>query len=342
MFSWVLRKAYQKGLVDRESFVAQYLALAVFTTGIASALGADDLLAAFAAGSAISWDGHFNTRTEGQLFSSVIDFIINCACFIYIGAWLDFSAFHPSVPGLLGAEEGLLRVNLELGRLFVLLIGIFALRRIPIAMVLYRWVPEIDGWKEALFAGHFGPMGVGALFVSTLALTRLPPPPESGPPTTQQELLASVLHPIVSFVVLGSIVVHGFSITFFSFGKKASRRIAWYKDHKRRQSSPDSLSASTSKDEEPEPAINGGLAEGLNRPSFHSTSDSLDSGLPTAAVVMRSTNGVTPTIPAVTPNGGIEMNRMGRPGAGVRSEESRVSASSCHHRVGQCSLADGG
>lgn len=50
MFSWVLRKAYQKGLVDRESFVAQYLALAVFTTGIASALGADDLLAAFAAG----------------------------------------------------------------------------------------------------------------------------------------------------------------------------------------------------------------------------------------------------------------------------------------------------
>jgi sodium/hydrogen antiporter len=48
-------------------------------------------------------------------------------------------------------------------------------------------------------------MGVGAVFISTLALTRLPEPHD--PPQNQQELLAATLQPIVSFVVLGSILI---------------------------------------------------------------------------------------------------------------------------------------
>lgn len=50
-----------------------------------------------------------------------------------------------------------------------------------------------------------GPMGVGAIFISTLALTRLPEP--SNPPVGQTEILAASLHPIVSFVVLCSILI---------------------------------------------------------------------------------------------------------------------------------------
>jgi hypothetical protein len=48
-------------------------------------------------------------------------------------------------------------------------------------------------------------MGVGAIFVSTLAVTRLKEP--DGPPKNQEELLAATLQPIVSFVVLGSIII---------------------------------------------------------------------------------------------------------------------------------------
>lgn len=48
-------------------------------------------------------------------------------------------------------------------------------------------------------------MGVGAIFVSTLALSRLPTP--HSPPANQQELLAATLQTLVSFVVLGSIVI---------------------------------------------------------------------------------------------------------------------------------------
>ena len=49
-FRKLLNFSRDKGLADRESFVAQYLALAVLTIGVASSLGMDDLLAAFAAG----------------------------------------------------------------------------------------------------------------------------------------------------------------------------------------------------------------------------------------------------------------------------------------------------
>ncbi|TFY77235.1 hypothetical protein EWM64_g6772 [Hericium alpestre] len=45
-----MRFTQQQGFIDRQSYVAQYLALAVFTIGVTSTIGSDDLLAAFAAG----------------------------------------------------------------------------------------------------------------------------------------------------------------------------------------------------------------------------------------------------------------------------------------------------
>jgi hypothetical protein len=48
-------------------------------------------------------------------------------------------------------------------------------------------------------------MGVGAVFISTLALHSLPE--ASYPPENQAELLALTIQPIVSFVVLCSILI---------------------------------------------------------------------------------------------------------------------------------------
>ena len=50
IFSKLLKLSRRKGFVDRESYVAQYLAFAIFITGLISTIGSDDLLAAFAAG----------------------------------------------------------------------------------------------------------------------------------------------------------------------------------------------------------------------------------------------------------------------------------------------------
>ena len=84
-------------------------------------------------------------------------------------------------------------------------------------------------------------MGVGAIFISTLALHQLPPP--SNPPQTQQDILTLSIQPIVSFVVLSSIIVRalavnnfflsfilhilldGLSIPFFNLGQNVSRTV---------------------------------------------------------------------------------------------------------------------
>jgi len=210
IFSELMKVSLRKGFIDRESFIAQYLALSFLTIGIASTIGTDDLLAAFAAGSAISWDGHFNVQTENEVFSSVIDLVLNCGCFVYIGAWIPFNSFHSPDLGITP------------GRLAILFVAILFLRRIPSLLILFRWIPEISTWREALFSGHFGPMGVGAVFISTLAITRLPVPHD--PPQNQPELLAASLQPIVSFIVLGSIILHGLSIPSFSFGRTLQSR----------------------------------------------------------------------------------------------------------------------
>ncbi|KAH0827507.1 Sodium/hydrogen exchanger family-domain-containing protein [Lanmaoa asiatica] len=212
LFSKLMKFTHRKGFIDRESYIAQYLALSIFTIGVASSLGVDDLLAAFAAGSAISWDGHFNAQTADDSFSSVIDYVLNCGCFIYIGAWLPFESYNSPELGLTP------------WRLVALMLAILVLRRIPPLLLLYRWVPEIMSWREALFAGHFGTANaiIRAIFVSALARAHLPAP--ENPPANQGQLLAAVIQPIVSFIVLGSIIIHGLSIPFFNLGRGVHSR----------------------------------------------------------------------------------------------------------------------
>lgn len=72
--------------------------------------------------------------------------MLNCTCFIYIGAWLPFAKF--TAPDL----------GITPGRLIALSAGIMFLRRIPAVLMLYKFIPEIASWKEALFCGHFGPV----------------------------------------------------------------------------------------------------------------------------------------------------------------------------------------
>ena len=83
-----------RNFIDRQSFVAQYVALTLVTIGIALILGSDDLLAAFSCGTAFAWDGFFNKATEESHFSSILDLLFNCACFIFIGALAPFDSFN--------------------------------------------------------------------------------------------------------------------------------------------------------------------------------------------------------------------------------------------------------
>jgi Na(+)/H(+) antiporter len=207
-----IKYAEKHDLVDRESFLVFYFVLALFCAGSGSILGIDDLLVGFAAGVGFSNDGWFTQKTEESHVSNVIDLLINLAYFVYLGTIIPWEQYNnPS----LGTTPW---------RLVVIAIFVILFRRIPIMMFLKPVIPDIKTWREALFAGHFGPIGVGAIFVAILARAELETesstPLASYPdPSAPNYNLVALIWPITTFLVISSIIVHGSSIAVFTLGK---------------------------------------------------------------------------------------------------------------------------
>lgn len=167
-------------------------------TGLA---GLDDLLACFCAGSALNWNGTYlrETLSRHDEVNSSIDVLLNFGGFMYIGAILPWSEFNSEVTGI------------TIGRLLALGLLVLLLRRIPAMMVMYRLMPNtVKSWKEALFMGYFGPIGIGAVFYVEHARHLYPSLDVAE--THEEEDLLRAMGPVVYFLVLFSIVVHGLSI----------------------------------------------------------------------------------------------------------------------------------
>ncbi|KAJ6068897.1 hypothetical protein N7499_010784 [Penicillium canescens] len=210
-----IKLAERKGLIDRESFLVFYFVLAVFCAGSGSLLGMDDLLIGFACGVGFSNDGWFTEKTEESHVSNVIDLLLNLAYFVYFGSiipWEDFNA-----PEL----------GLTPWRLVVIALLVIFFRRIPIMLLLKPIIPDVKTWREALFAGHFGPIGVGAIFAAILARAELEhdttqplPENELPEPGASNYYIVRLIWPITTFLVISSILVHGSSIAVFTLGKR--------------------------------------------------------------------------------------------------------------------------
>ncbi|KAH6603629.1 alkali metal cation h+ antiporter nha1 [Trichoderma cornu-damae] len=208
-----IRYAEEHDMIDRESFLVFYFALSLFCAGSGSILGVDDLLVGFAAGVGFSNDGWFGEKTEESHVSNVIDLLLNLAYFVYFGTIIPWEQYNN---GFLG---------MEVWRLVVIAVFVILFRRIPVMMLLKPFIPDIKNWREALFAGHFGPIGVGAIFVAILARAELEhdePVPLSDlpPPGTDHFTLIYLVWPIVTFLVISSILVHGSSVAVFTLGKR--------------------------------------------------------------------------------------------------------------------------
>ncbi|UPK98159.1 hypothetical protein LCI18_009094 [Fusarium solani-melongenae] len=187
--------------IDNESFLLLPTAIGLFIVGTCGAIGTDDSLACFVAGCALNWDGHYLTESQRRYdeVNTSIQMLLNFGGFFYIGTVLPWSAFQD--PGGTG---------LTYGRLFCLGFMVLFLRRIPAMLVAYKLMPKVcKNYKEALFMGYFGPIGAGAVFYIEYAREVLP---EFGEGNTEETDLVLAIGPVVYWLVLFSIVVHGLSI----------------------------------------------------------------------------------------------------------------------------------
>lgn len=208
-----IRYAEDRDLIDRESFLVFYFVVALFCAGSGSILGLDDLLVGFAAGVGFSNDGWFGEKTEESHVSNVIDLLLNLTYFVYLGTIIPWEQYNSGVQGL------------KVWRLVVIAVLVLFFRRLPIMLALKPFIPDVKTWREAMFAGHFGPIGVGAIFVAILARAELEhgepvPLAELPPEGTPYYTLIYLVWPITTFLVISSILVHGSSIAVFTLGKR--------------------------------------------------------------------------------------------------------------------------
>ncbi|KAK1991943.1 sodium/hydrogen exchanger family protein [Colletotrichum falcatum] len=199
---FALKFAVRRKWIDSESYVLVPTAIGLFLMGTSGAIGTDDLLSCFVAGSALNWDGEYLAEAQKRHdeVNASIDVLLNFGGFIYLGTIIPWGEFSSDVTGI------------SPGRLFGLGALVLAFRRIPAVLITYKLMPDtIKDWKEALFMGYFGPIGVGAAFYVEHARHLFPEMAEAAGDSEIADMLRAI-GPVVYWLALFSIFVHGLSI----------------------------------------------------------------------------------------------------------------------------------
>ncbi|KAF8940621.1 hypothetical protein BGZ58_005580 [Dissophora ornata] len=209
----LVKGAKNRNLIDKESFLVFSIALALAVTGCVSILASDDLLAVFIAGNVFAWDDWFSNEIAEAHIQEIIDMLLNLACFVYIGASIPFSSFHN------------LTLELSVWRLVVLAIVVLLFRRMPFAIAMKRFIPALATYREAAFAGWFGPIGVGAVYLSKVAAEMTNPNNLGDNPYNVERLqrVHSVIYPVVMFLVFSSVLIHGVTVPLLHLQYKYTR-----------------------------------------------------------------------------------------------------------------------
>ncbi|CAH1761333.1 1219_t:CDS:10 [Entrophospora sp. SA101] len=201
----LLEIAGSKNWIDKESFLVFAIALAIFVVGGVSILGSDALLSCFTAGSILAWDDWFQQETRDAHLQEVIDLLLTLTTFTYIGMIVPWSRFNSDI--------------LSLQRLIPISILILIFRRLPIVLTLKKFIPAIHTFKEAMFAGYFGPIGVGAVFLAMTVKNEVEKRENDMDANIANRTKDNVF-PIVAFIVISSVVVHGITVPILNIGSR--------------------------------------------------------------------------------------------------------------------------
>ncbi|KAJ2325459.1 hypothetical protein GGH92_010448, partial [Coemansia sp. RSA 2673] len=198
----LLRLAEAYDLIDKESFLAFSIGLAVFLVGCLQLIRSDDVLCCFIAGHSFTWDDWFREETKDAHFQEVLDGLINVSFFIYFGTIIPWHQFN--------------NVALVIApwRLIVAAIMVLLLRRLPVVVLLTRITPAFRNYRQSIFAGWFGPIGVGALFFAEIVMEEIEHEPEHFHIRSRE-----IIVPIISFLVFSSVLVHGITLPLVYIGK---------------------------------------------------------------------------------------------------------------------------
>ncbi|MGC3874315.1 cation:proton antiporter [Halomonas sp. GXIMD04776] len=151
----LLKWSERKGLFDQPSFMSITLALTLLVLGVGKLLGTDSILAVFAAGIAYDQRVSGQDRSQENNVQEMVNLFFTMPVFALFGLMVPWQEW------------------LALGWSGVMLVMlVLLLRRLPMILLLRRWLPPVRERGIALVMGWFGPIGVSALFYAVLASSR--------------------------------------------------------------------------------------------------------------------------------------------------------------------------
>lgn len=178
---WIERKSREHEFLEETSLLSVTVALTLAVLGGVKLLGSDGILAAFVAGLLFNQFADAADEVEEQKIQETVLRLFTFPIFVFFGLTLPVAQW------------------LALGWAGVALAaGVLLLRRVPMMIVFRRSVRPIDGARDALFAGWFGPIGIAALFYATVA---------------HRVLGNEIIWSAVTLVIASSVVVHGVTAT---------------------------------------------------------------------------------------------------------------------------------
>ncbi|KAK1589953.1 Na/H antiporter [Colletotrichum navitas] len=201
----LLHWAERRKFVDRESFRLFPIGLAIFILGTCGMVGTDDVLACFIAGNAFNWNDWFRLKTLDDPIQNAIDMLLNMAIFMWLGAVCPWERFWTSE-------------LIQPWRLCALGLLVLLLRRLPIILVLHRYIRQIRGPSQALFVGYFGPIGISAIFYLYIGLEFLETLTDNDGQRADAKTLGDTMLVAVWFLIICSIVIHGVSVPIAKLG----------------------------------------------------------------------------------------------------------------------------
>lgn len=205
---YLLIKSKEMRMIDKESLLAYTIALAFFVSGVTALMGVDDIFACFVCGVFFSWyDEESIEEVKESHLLEVIDMLVNLTFFVFFGATFPYEAISAQ-------------------NIFVCVMLIL-LRRLPVILVLKPAIDKLYTVKEAVFAGWFGPVGAGAIFLAYSAKEML---------QEHKISLDGKIMNLVHLIVFSSVLIHGITVPVIHIHlrnkvKKAPKQLYEYSEY---------------------------------------------------------------------------------------------------------------
>jgi NhaP-type Na+/H+ or K+/H+ antiporter len=163
------------------SLITVAIGLALTVVGASELLGTDGILACFAAGAMFNRELHGETEQMQEHFNEAVSRLLELPFFVVLGMVLPISEWRAAG-----------------GAAIAFAVAVIFLRR-PLPWLLLRGrLPSLRDWRDTLFAGWFGPVGIAAVFYAL---------------DWRHRTGVLDLWPVVSLVVAVSVLLHGLSGT---------------------------------------------------------------------------------------------------------------------------------